>query len=382
MDSFRFIYYLLNAEGLGTVRIKKLIDVFKDPEIIFKASYNELVNVDGISHSTAKAIRKCYSQEDKLSESYDRMLEKMDKLNIRAVTYIDNEYPLLLKKIYDPPVILFYKGDVKNNSLNDSITNSIGIVGTRTPTAYGKKLSESFANELSSMGITVVSGFARGIDTIAHRAVLSNEARKASTAAVFGNGVDVIYPPENKKLYSVLEKEGIMISECEIGAKPDSVNFPRRNRIISGLSYGILIVESGKEGGALITARCALDQSREVFAVPGDINSKFSKGTNELIKNGLAKLVNNTDDILEELQGKLKNVESESGVTVKAVSSDGLHGNEKKLFEIIASSKDSMHIDMISENTGFNISDCLVLLLNLEFKGYVKQLPGKMFNVS
>lgn len=382
MDSLRFIYYLLNAEGLGAVRIKKLIDVFKDPEIIFKASYNELVNVEGISHSTAKGIRKCYSEEENLCAKYEAMLEKMNKKNIRAVTYMDKGYPYLLKKIYDPPVILYYKGAVENDNLNDSVTNSIGIVGTRTPTAYGKKISENFAAELSSIGITVVSGFARGIDTIAHKAVLSNEARKASTAAVFGNGIDVIYPPENKKLYSVMEQEGVMLSECELGAKPDSANFPRRNRIISGLSYGILIIESGKEGGALITARCALDQSREVFAVPGDINSKFSKGTNELIKNGLAKLVNNTDDILEELQGKLKNVVSGGEVTVKAITSDGLFGNEKSLFEILASSKDSMHIDMISEKSGFNISDCLVLLLNLEFKGYVKQLPGKMFNIS
>ncbi len=382
MDSLRFIYYLLNAEGLGTVRIKKLIDVFKDPEIIFKASYNELVNVEGISHSTAKGIRKCYSEEENLCAKYEALLEKMNKKNIRAVTYMDKGYPYLLKKIYDPPVILYYKGAVENDNLNDSVTNSIGIVGTRTPTAYGKKISENFAAELSSIGITVVSGFARGIDTIAHKAVLSNEARKASTAAVFGNGIDVIYPPENKKLYSVMEQEGVMLSECELGAKPDSANFPRRNRIISGLSYGILIIESGKEGGALITARCALDQSREVFAVPGDINSKFSKGTNELIKNGLAKLVNNTDDILEELQGKLKNVVSGGEVTVKAITSDGLFGNEKSLFEILASSKDSMHIDTISEKSGFNISDCLVLLLNLEFKGYVKQLPGKMFNIS
>jgi DNA processing protein len=382
MDSLRFIYYLLNAEGVGAVRIKKLIDVFKDPEIIFKASYNELVNVEGISHSTAKGIRKCYSEEENLCAKYEAMLEKMNKKNIRAVTYMDKEYPYLLKKIYDPPVILYYKGDVENDNLNDSITNSIGIVGTRTPTAYGKKHSERFAAELSSIGITVVSGFARGIDTIAHRAVLSNESRKATTAAVFGNGIDVIYPPENKKFYSVMEQEGVMLSECELGAKPDSSNFPRRNRIISGLSYGILIIESGKEGGALITARCALDQSREVFAVPGDINSKFSKGTNELIKNGLAKLVNNTDDILEELQGKLKNVVSGGEVTVKAITSDGLFGNEKSLFEILAFSEDSMHIDMISEKSGFNISDCLVLLLNLEFKGYVKQLPGKIFNVS
>ncbi|RPI17075.1 MAG: DNA-protecting protein DprA [Ignavibacteriae bacterium] len=380
MDDFKYIYFLTKAEGLGAVRTKKLIDVFKDPEIIFKASYNELVNVDGISHNIAKAIRRQYANTDKLESDFELLLKKIDKLNIRVSVYTDKDYPNLLKKIYDPPVILYYKG-CANDGLNNALANGIGIVGTRTPSEYGKKISAVFAEELSSIGVTVISGFARGIDTIAHKAVLSNNKRKSSTAAVFGNGVDVVYPPENRKLYDSMCEEGLVISECDISAKPDSVNFPRRNRIISGLSYGILIVESGKEGGALITARCALDQSREVFAVPGDINSKVSRGTNELIKNGLAKLVNNIDDILEELHGKMRNINGEKIVENRVTAGD-LKGNEKILFEIISNNNDAMHIDAISEKTGFNISDCLVLLLNLEFKGYIKQLPGKIFNIS
>jgi DNA processing protein len=379
MDNFKYIYFLTKAEGLGAVRIKKLIDVFKEPEIIFKASYNELVNIDGISHNIARAIRRQYADSDKLEKEFGFLQKKLDKLNIKISLYTDKDYPYLLKKIYDPPVILYYKGNVKDG-LNNELINAVGIVGTRTPSEYGKKIAEKFAAELSSIGVTVVSGFARGIDTISHKTVLSNKNRKASTAAVFGNGVDVVYPPENKKLYEALFCEGVMISECEVSAKPDSVNFPRRNRIISGLSHGILIVESGKEGGALITARCALDQSREVFAVPGDINSKFSLGTNELIKNGLAKLVNTTDDILDELHGKLRNVFEDKTGSRKIPEND-LKGNEKRLYDIISDANDNLHIDVISEKTGFNISDCLVLLLNLEFKGYIKQLPGKIFNI-
>lgn len=379
MDDFKYIYFLTKAEGLGAVRIKKLMDVFKDPEIIFKASYNELVSVDGISHTIARAIRKQYADSDNLESGFELLLKKMDKLNIKVSLYTDKDYPNLLKKIYDPPIILYYKG-CAHGGLNQSLMNGIGIVGTRTPSEYGKKISTRFAEELSSIGVTVISGFARGIDTAAHKAVLANKKRKASTAAVFGNGINVIYPPENKKLYDTMCEEGLLLSECEISAKPDSANFPRRNRIISGLSHGILIVESGKEGGALITARCALDQSREVFAVPGDINSNVSRGTNELIKNGLAKLVNNIDDILDELHGKLRNINGEK-IVESSVLAEELKGNEKIIYGIIAENNGSMHIDTISEKTNYNISDCLVLLLNLEFKGYIKQLPGKIFNI-
>lgn len=380
MDDFKYIYFLTKAEGLGSVRIKKLMDVFKEPEIIFKASYNELISVEGISHSTAKAIRKQYAGADNLESDFELLMKKMDKLEIKASLYTDKDYPNLLKKIYDPPVILYYKGCLQDG-LNKALMNGIGIVGTRTPSEYGKKISAMFAEELSSIGITVISGFARGIDTTAHKAVLANKKRKASTAAVFGNGVNIIYPPENKKLYDAMINEGVLLSECEISAKPDSVNFPRRNRIISGLSHGILIVESGKEGGALITARCALDQSREVFAVPGDINSRVSRGTNELIKNGLAKLVNNIEDILEELHGKLRNI-NEDRIVESNIPVSTLKGNEKIIFDTISDNGCSMHIDAISEKTKFNISDCLVLLLNLEFKGYIKQLPGKIFNIA
>ncbi|MGA2667913.1 MAG: DNA-processing protein DprA [Ignavibacteria bacterium] len=381
MDNFKNLYYLSQADGLGSVRIKKLLDIFGEPQNILKASRNELSSIEGISKITADTIVSLKNEMVRLDKEFAFLEKKMERLCIGAVTCLDKDYPDLLKKIYDPPVILYFKGNMKDFSFDGLLDNSIGIVGTRTPSEYGKRSTEYFASELSSMGITIISGFARGIDTIAHKAVLKKNEGK--TAAVFGCGVDVIYPPENKKVYERIIEDGLVVSEFDVSAKPDSMNFPRRNRIISGLSLGVIIIESGIEGGALITARCALDQSREVFAVPGDINSKYSKGTNNLIKTGQAKLVENPEDILVELRSKLKNLKlmkPDEKESLKSRSAE-LKGNEKLIFDTLSGVNDPMHIDELSETTGLNISDCLVILLNLEFKGYIRQLPGKRFNI-
>jgi DNA processing protein len=243
-----------------------------------------------------------------------------------------------------------------------------------------------FAAELSTIGISVISGFARGIDTAAHKAVLSNANSTAITAAVFGCGVDVIYPPENKKLYEEMVNSGLLISEYELSAIPDAMNFPKRNRIISGLSLGTIVIESDIDGGALITARTALDQSREVFAVPGYVTSRLSRGTNALIKNSQAKLVENIDDVLEEISNKLQNSSNSlwrngsSAVHLKVKPE--LIGNEKLIYETLLKDSGPLHIDAISEISGLNISDSLVTLLNLEFKSCVEQLPGKRFKLT
>ena len=382
-ENFKYTYFLTKAEGLGSVRLKKLIEKFGGAKNVFDSSVKELAEVEGISKKLAESVLHLKRDGDNLENDFSTLQKKMEKMSIGAITYSDEDYPELLKKIYDPPMIMYFKGKSSGKILNSGLDNCIGLVGTRNPTEYGKKVCGHFANELSSMGITVVSGFARGIDTTAHRTVLSNKNSSGLTAAVFGNGVDVIYPPENKKLYSQLADEGIMFSEFEISAKPDSVNFPRRNRIISGLSLGLIVIESSKEGGALITARSALDQGREVFAVPGDINSRFSTGTHELIKSGQAKLVEKVDDILDELRNKLNNLPFEDydyKKTVKKAPVD-LKGNEKIIYELISRKNEPVHIDKISELSGLNISDCLVTLLNLEFKGIIRQLPGKMFNI-
>jgi DNA processing protein len=368
----------MKTDRLGPARIKKLIDRFGTAEKVFNQEFESLTETEGIDEILAKSILKQTKNLSTLTNDYEDLLNKISKIECKILTYEDEDYPELLKTIYDPPVILYYKGNLNSVNGANRLANCIAVVGTRRPTDYGKHTAERFAYELSSLGITIVSGFARGIDTIVHRTVLDRN-NNGNTTAVFGNGIDVVYPPENGKLYERMTEQGLMISEYDPGTGPDAVNFPRRNRIISGSSLGVLVIESGKDGGALITARCALDQSREVFAVPGYITSKFSAGTNSLIKNGMAKLVENTEDLLEELSGRLNVIYNQKQEKQTEAQDLGLKKSEKIIYELIYNGTDSVDIDSISEITGLNISDCLVSLLNLEFKGIVKQLPGKRF---
>lgn len=378
MKDFRYLYYLTKIDGLGSVRIKRLIDKFGSAESVFSASQAELAETDNISIKLAGQILRSQVSFVEHTIDYEKVLKNLDKLGARVFTYDDEDYPYLLKKTYDPPVILYARGNMNGSSFK----NCIAIVGTRKPSDYGKKAAEIFASELAGLGFNVVSGFARGIDTYAHKSVLDMNSTRGATTAVLGCGIDIIYPPENKKLFETICAEGIILSEYEIGAIPDAVNFPKRNRIISGLSYGTVIVESGIGGGAMITARFALDQSREVFAVPGFITNKNSEGPNSLIKSGQAKLVGNVNDILDEIKNELDGITVSGKINEKKREMPALQGNEKIIYNIIASGKDALHIDSISENSGLNISDCLVTLLNLEFKGLMEQLPGKRFKVS
>jgi DNA processing protein len=380
MNELKHLLFLTQIEGLGAVRTKRLIDKFGSAENVFSAEPAELAEIENISAKSARFILDSYKGFNDFDNTFDEYISKAEKLNITILPLSSPEYPDLLKRIYDPPVILYMRG----NQSPDKLINSIGIVGTRKPTDYGKKMSERFAEELSTAGIAVISGFARGVDTYAHKAVLKNKNSAAITAAVFGCGVDLIYPPENKALYDEMLEKGLLISEYEISAFPDAVNFPKRNRIISGLSLGTIVIESDVDGGALITARTALDQSREVFAVPGYITSKVSSGTNALIKNGQAKLVENLDDILVELSGKLQGLKLNglNGNSIIVNRVPELTGNEKLVYDTFLMNLEPIHIDFISEKSGLNISDSLVTLLNMEFKGIVDQLPGKRFKIS
>jgi len=380
MNDLKHLYFLTKIEGLGSVRIKRLIEKFGTAEKVFEATAREISSVENISSKTAEVILTAFKDFKSFDDEFSRFKEKADKQDIRIVTLSDEDYPELLRKIYDPPIMLYVRGKYSRNILS----NSIGLVGTRKPTDYGRKMAEQFASELSSAGIAIVSGFARGIDTMAHRAVLNNPAAKAITAGVFGCGVDVVYPPENKALYAEMMERGLLISEYEISAPPDAVNFPKRNRIVSGLTLGTIVIESDIDGGALITARTALDQSREVFAVPGYITSRYSSGTNALIKNSQAKLVENIDDILVEITSGIESIELDlfHGVAAPKKPAPVLQGNEKMIYDLLAEQSEPMHIDGISEKTGLNISDSLVTLLNLEFKGCVDQIAGKRFKVS
>ncbi|MCE1164693.1 MAG: DNA-processing protein DprA, partial [Bacteroidetes bacterium] len=249
------------------------------------------------------------------------------------------------------------------------------IVGTRYPSDYGRKACSDLTRELSKFGIPIISGMAIGIDSTAHMTALEEGNR---TYAVLGGGIDRIYPPGNKALSERISECGALISEFDTGLQAERMNFPRRNRIISGISQGTVIIESGLKGGSLITAEFAIDQNREVFAVPGNINSKKSDGCNNLIKKGAAKLVSSAEDIVSELSydfresigGKIKGRPAKE-LPQLSVFETNIYG--------VLDGKDAIHIDKISEMTGLNISDCLVNLLMLEFKGLISQLPGKFF---
>jgi len=293
-------------------------------------------------------------------------MRRVERHKMRLISFWDEEYPDLLRKIYDPPVLLFVRGAI----LRDD-ERALAIVGTRDATIYGERIAESIGRELARLGVTVVSGLARGIDTIAHRSVVQAKGR---TIAVIGSGLDIPYPPENKGLMDTIAETGAVLSEFPLGTNPDAPNFPKRNRIISGLSLGTVVVESAEDGGAMITASTALDQNREVFAVPGPVTEKRSRGTNSLIRDGRAKLILSVDDILIELGSRL-GTGSES--TPHKLPPIDLTLFEQSLYDLL--SDDPVHIDLLAERADTNTSDALVHLLSLEFKGLVRQLPGKQF---
>ena len=350
---------LLAVNGVGPRKAVELLRHFNDPNRIFSASSNVLQNIPGISAVTAQSILQ--PADDDLIAGQEKLLEKY---NVHLLSILDDDFPDALKSIYDPPPMIFCRGNL------DLLRNPmLGIVGTRTPTATGKRATKELSQGLSEAGITIVSGFARGVDTIAHEISVRYDA---STIAVLGCGVDRIYPAENRDLFEKILAGGLVISEFMLGTKPDAPNFPRRNRIISGLSQGIIVIEAGAKSGALITAYMALDQNREVFAVPGSIYSNQSRGVNRLIQQG-AKLVTNSDDILQELGGRYELGSSQGQLALPIA----LEGEEAKLFEVLGT--DAQYIDTLAEKLNTTTFALLGTLLQLELKGLVQQLPGKQF---
>ncbi len=363
----RLIYlnHLLSIEGIGPLKVFSILSKLDTIEKITSANINNLSEIEGINKTLASKILRSIEFIQQSEKKVELIIDSLLRINANIITYWDDEYPELLKRIYYPPIILYTLGKF---SIND--INSVAIVGTRQPTNYGKLSAEKFSIELAKNNITIVSGLARGIDSVAHQAALKAGGR---TIAVVGSGLDVIYPPENKKLFDEIKEKGIIISEYELGTKPDAQNFPKRNRIISGLSLGSIIIETKLNGGAMQTAAYAIDQNREVFAVPGNINSKNSEGPNTLIQRGEAKLILNSEDVLLELKMKIK---PEIGINIPKPSIE-LSLFEEKIFAVL--NNQPMHIDEISCITCMSVADCLVNLLMLEFKDLVKQLPGKMF---
>jgi len=353
---------LSSIPGVSNASLQKLVEHFNSPAEVLRASPLQLVKVEGIKKELASTI----AHHKNGSEYVKEQLKRINFVHGSILTIWDENYPPLLKEIFDAPAILFVRGQ-----LTSSDNYSIAIVGTRKPTPLGISIAERFSKELSEMGITIVSGLARGIDTCAHHGALKGEGR---TLAVVGGAVDKIYPRENEKLAEKIAQHGAVISEMRMGAKAELWSFPKRNRIISGLSLGTLIIESDEDGGAMITATTALDQNRELFCIPGNITEKKSNGTNKLIKLGQAKLVQRVDDIIQELEQLLRPILKSKLHTPEAPQ---LTIFEQKIFDLL--SYEPIHIDTISEKTELSVSDTLVSLLSLEFKGIVRQLAGKMF---
>ena len=360
MNDIYSLLSLVSVPGLGPHRIRSLVGHFGSSQAVLDAEIKELSHVENIDEKIAHNIKS------KVDHAFaNHQLSLIEKHKIKLITYWDKEYPDILKKIYDPPVLLYVKG-----SLWEDDENGIGVVGTRTASQYGRWVAERFGEDLARMGVTVVSGMARGIDTCAHRGAIKGGGK---TVAVMGCGIDIIYPPENQKLYEQIAENGAVISEFSMGTDPVGAYFPRRNRIISGLSLGTVVVEAGKKSGALITAYLALDQGREVFAVPGSIRSFRSKGAHKLIKEG-AKLVESVEDIIAEIP-ELKANKGEKGRRDDFVKL--LSDKEKILLDVL--SEEPLHIDKIALDAKMGTSEALALLLSLELKNFVKQLSGMMF---
>jgi len=369
-DILKYWIALKSIAGIGNVNFLALVEKFVSAPAVFEASISELKAVQGISKETASAIANFKNWEKVKAE-----LELIKKYHFNIVTYQDDLYPPQLLNVYDRPPYIYVAGKLMKEDVN------IAIVGSRAASTYGKYTTERMSRELALRGVTVVSGMARGIDSAAHRGALTAQGR---TIAILGSGLDIIYPPENKKLFTDIIQYGAVVSEFPLGTPPRSSNFPARNRIISGISYGVVIVEAGEKSGSLITARLALEQGREVFAVPGSIDSTGSRGTNKLIKQG-AKLIENTDDILEEILPQIERTTSEEtpyispGEEVSAKRCESLNDIEQQIVDLISQKR--IHIDDLISSTGLASGNILSAVTTMELKGIIQQHAGKFFSL-
>ncbi len=353
-------FALKSVPLVGNVTFRRLLEQFDSPERVLRATEGELSRVRGVSAAAAASIK---------SHDYrpfaERECEAVARSGARIVTFVSEDYPKVLLEIPDPPPMLYVKGELRGSE------TAVAMVGSRRASTYGLLTTARLSTDLAGHGITVVSGMARGVDTAAHRGALAAGGR---SIGVLGCGIDVLYPPENRKLFEEMAEKGALVSEFPMGTSPLAENFPRRNRIISGMSRGVLVVEATENSGSLITAQFALEQGREVFAIPGNINSSSSRGGNRLIKQG-AKLVECVEDILEELPDR-----AGLRAPVPAVPDFGLTPREAALYTLLAESP--LHIDEIIVKSGLTVGEVSATLLRLELKGAVMQLPGKMFAIS
>jgi DNA processing protein len=364
MHNIRPWFFLKSVPGVGNLLAKRLIDLFETPQNIFQASAERLLQVEGVTQRHVAALKN-----HKLPRKVNAELDLLARKNYRITTQADPEYPRLLREIPDPPPFLYVSGRLNNSALK------IAVVGSRNATQYGLTTTKNLCADLASLDITIVSGMARGIDTAAHEGAMAGGGK---TIAVLGSGLERIYPAENTKLFHRISENGAVVSEFDLLTKPEGHNFPLRNRIISGMSLGTVVVEATKKSGSLITARLAAEQNREVFAVPGSIQSFKSTGTHTLIKQG-AKLVEHAQDIVEELAPFFENKmgTSSSSAAEANQSPPSLSADELRVYKALEPYP--IHIDKLVRKISMEPGQLSGILLKLELNGTIQQLPGKFF---
>ena len=364
MDSREALVALNLVEGVGPVRVRQLLEFFGEAPAVLKASKQQLLAVRGIGDETASAIRDWEKSVDLAGE-----LKRIADFGCRVITQADAEYPAMLREIYDPPVVLYIKG-----ALTDRDKNSVAMVGSRQTTHYGIETARKLSYQLAYTGVTVVSGGARGIDTAAHQGAMSGKGR---TIAVLGTAINVVFPPENAELFERIAANGAVMTQFPFNRNGDRQSFAIRNRIVAGMTLGTVVVEANLTSGALITANFATEYGRQVFAVPGRIDSPRSKGCHDLIKKG-AKLCEGVEDILSEFEYLFPATNrppsvSETGL-LPAIE---LSENEQKVYDVLG--KEELSIDDVIRRCSLPASATSVALFSLEMKRLIRQLPGKMF---
>jgi len=353
---------LRRVKGLGCVSLKRLAAQFTDPRRIFAASRSALEQVEDLRADAIDGIVNFHEWAEINDE-----IARIRDAGISLVCFSDASYPARLRTIADPPPLLYVKGEL--GSVDDK---AVAIVGSRSASDYGRRVARDLARGLAGAGFTVVSGMARGIDGTAHEAALNSGGR---TIAVLGSGVERAYPPEHDKLYQRVSTNGAVVSELPVGTRPMAFNFPARNRLISGLSLGVVVVEATEKSGSLITASLAVEQGREVFAVPGEVGSSRSRGAHRLIRQG-AKLVENIDDILEEIAPQLLTRRGTANGAPLALPQSA-SAEARKIFALLEAG--SLQVDEIIERSALAAPRVLEILLELELQGYVRQLAGKRY---
>ncbi|MEE9613537.1 MAG: DNA-processing protein DprA [Thermodesulfobacteriota bacterium] len=368
MDRERLKYWLALGRGMGRVRgvertaLKEAVEEAKDAKDIFSGKGGR----GGRGNNPAVNIARRLKRSD--WEWVERELDLIEEHGVTLLTIKDGEYPEPLRHIHNPPLFLYLKGTPYDRELP-----VVAVVGTRRATHYGLRMAAAVSRDLARAGVVVISGMARGCDSAAHRGALDGGGGGGKTAAVLGTGIDRVYPGENEGLYNEIAAKGLLISEFPFGTPPLAQNFPRRNRIISGLALGVLVVEAPARSGAMMTARLALDEGREVFSLPGKATSEKSAGANKLIKDG-ASLVENADDILNALSLAVPERKPERPA---APAADALGPEGSAIMALLGD--EPLHIDRIAERAGMPVQKASATLLEMELKGFVEQQPGKLF---